>query len=131
MRNKCEDNILITTLRGPIDLATVRSATWISVRCFSELERAEIGCIFVLEKSMRLTSDARDYYTHILKRYKEELDKKVLVAYVVPLGLEDRALTSSLLAGIYAAFGVKFQVFEKLDDAKEWLTASMIPELIS
>jgi hypothetical protein len=128
MHSNDKDNILITTLKGPIDLATVKFATWINVRCFSELDHTEIGCIFVLDKSMRVTADALDYYDHILKRHKEDLDKKVSVAYVVPLELEGRSLTSRLLSEIYATYHIPFQVFEKLDDAREWLTSLMISE---
>lgn len=122
-------NIVLTTVKGPIDLATVTSATQINIRCFKEIEQCNIGCIFVVENSMHITEEARSYYTQILQQHKADLDKNIYVAYVAEPDVVDRAASCALLKKIYGSVEIPFQSFTLLEDAMSWLNSVLKPEL--
>ena len=115
-----EHNILVTTISGPIDYATVNAVAQVRFRSFEALEEPKVASIIIFQGSMKVTPDAVDLFAKVLQKQKTESTKTLSVAYVAPLDIEDRNSTCTLFQEIFYQNGIAWQVFEKLDDAQEW-----------
>ena len=115
-----EHNILLTTIRGPIDSATVKAHAQVRARCFDELAVTKIASIVIFQSSMRVTPDALELFSQVIKNHKAQSDKTLFIAYVAELDIEDRAISCDLIQAILTENEVGWRAFEKLEDAQAW-----------
>ena len=115
-----EHNILLTTIRGPIDYAAVKSVAQVRARCFNELAVTKIASIVIFEGSMKVTPDAVELFSQVIQDHTAQSDKTLSVAYVAEPDIEDRAVTCAVVQTIFSRNGVAWQAFEKLEDAQVW-----------
>jgi len=115
-----EQDILVTRVKGPIDAETINSVTRSRFRCIMELDNSKVASIIVFQKSMKVTADALELFSKLLKSHHERINKTIFVAYVVPLDVEDRVVSCQLFEEIYAQNNVAWRAFEKLEDAQTW-----------
>jgi hypothetical protein len=115
-----EHNILLTTIRGPIDYATVKAIAQVRARCFDELDVTRIASIVIFQGSMRITPEALDLFSHVMRNHKAQSDKSLFVAYVAEPDIEDRSATCKLAHTIFTENNVRWQAFEKLEEAQAW-----------
>ena len=120
-----EHDILITRVKGPIDAETINSVTRSRFRCIMELDNSKIVSIIVFQKSMKVTADALELFSKLLKSHKDRINKTIFVAYVVPLDVEDRLISCKLFQEIYLRNGIPWQAFEKLEAAQIWANSML------
>lgn len=118
-----EHNILLTTIRGPIDYATVKAIAQVRARCFDELAVTKIASIVIFQGSMRVTPDALELFSQVIKNHKTQSGKTLFIGYVAAPDIEDRTVTCNLIQAILSQNDVGWQAFEKLEDAQAWASA--------
>jgi len=120
-----QDNILITTVKGPLDTELVRSLGKIQFRCFTELPHNKIASITVFKKSMQTTPEAMEVVEQRARYQKEKIGKSIFVGFVAAPDLQDRAITTCLFREVYAKNEIPFEIFDNVEAANAWAKSSL------
>ena len=83
-----------------------------------------VGVIAVFHDSMMMSFETFDACKNLAKHI-ENLSPVIVVAYVVPQGVEGRAIMLPMFEAFFKIMGVAWRSFEDLENATTWVKATL------
>ena len=118
-------HIVVTTVRGPIDLGVVTEVNRARLRCFSDIGEGAVASITVVQESLHITPDALERLREILQVHFAHACRPVFAACVAEPGLDGRNTAVPLIEAAYREVNVPWRCFNHLDEARVWITSML------
>lgn len=115
-----DQQIVVTTIRGPIDVNVVKEVSRARLRCLAELDLPAVATITVIQDSMHITPDALAHFTAIMHNHMSQNRYPIFAACVAAQNVEGRSTGAPLIEAAYRSVNIPWRCFDQLDDAREW-----------
>ena len=129
VESRIEDNILINEATGPFNAEVIYALKQIQQDLLDILSaRQHWAQIYTFHHSALCSPDTIDALSAYLADEKGKIKKPAATAFVMDQSVEGRAIMAAHYRHVYELAGLKFDIFNSLKEAQDWVELMLSQE---